>query len=131
MPTLDFDEIQVGEQYGPLEYVLTPEKLETFRKVVGDPDAVYPTIASKDYSNLLRSKYDEVGLINAKHESWYSSPPRPGERITTRGHLADKYVRRGRAYVVVETHSVGDDGRQLVRSKTTLLLRGVERRDEA
>lgn len=130
MPVLEFDALEVGEEYGPLEYVLTDEKLSTFREVIGDPEAVYPTIASKDYSNLVRTKYEETGFINAKHESWYHSPPSPGERITTSGRLADKYVRRGRAYIVMETRSVGSDGRELVRSKTTLMLRGYEPRGE-
>ena len=54
-----------------------------------------------------------------------------GETITTSGKLADKYVRRGRVYIVMETRSVGADGRELVRSKTTLMLRGVTKEDNA
>jgi hypothetical protein len=126
MAVLDFETIDVGEEYGPLSYVLTSEKLATFRQVVGDPEAVFPTIASKDYANLFSTRYEQPGFVNAKHESWYLSPPDEGETITTTGRLADKYVRRGRAYLVVATRSVGADQRPIVRSKTTLTLRGYQ-----
>jgi hypothetical protein len=131
MPVLDFETIDVGEEYGPLSYVLTAEKLATFRSVIGDPEAVFPTIASKDYANLFSTRYEQPGFINAKHESWYQSPPHEGETITTTGRLADKYVRRGRAYLVLETCSVGADQREIVRSKTTLMLRGYQPKEEA
>jgi hypothetical protein len=130
MPVLDFETIDVGEEYGPLSYVLTAEKLATFRSVIGDPEAVFPTIASKDYANLFSTRYEQPGFINAKHESWYQSPPAVGETITTSGRLADTYVRRGKAYLVMETRSVGEDGRELVRAKTTLLVRGYTPKSE-
>jgi hypothetical protein len=130
MTDLDFEALAVGEEYGPIAYVLTAEKLATFRRVVGDDAAVFPTIAAKDYSNLFKLKHGEVGFINAKHESWYQSPPAVGETITTSGRLADTYVRRGKAYLVMETRSVGEDGRELVRAKTTLLVRGYTPKSE-
>lgn len=126
MTDLDYESLEVGEEYGPLSYVITAEKLDTFRKVIGDPDAAHPTIGSKDHVNVFRTRHGVAPFLPAKYEAWYQSPPEPREQITVTGRLADKYVRRGRGYLVIETVSVGADQRELVRSKVTLVVRGYK-----
>ncbi|MHB0869495.1 MAG: hotdog family protein [Chloroflexota bacterium] len=129
-PALVFDRLQIGEEFGPRDYILTPEKMKEYREVIEDPKAAFATIASKDYSYMVQEKYEAPTFINAKHESWYFKPPIVGGRITTRGRLVDKYIKRGRSFIVVETESVQDDC-LLVRSRTTLLLAGVQKGEES
>ncbi len=126
-PALVFDQLQIGEEFGPRDYCLTPDKMRLYREVIEDPRAAFATIASKDYSYLVQAKYEAPTFINAKHESWYFKPPTIGARITTRGRLADKYIKRERYFIVVETESVDGDGCLLVRSRTTLLLAGIQK----
>ena len=121
-PLLDFGTVTVGEELGPLDYELSAEKMELYRRAVSDPDAAYPTIASKDYAVLLRTRYDLGRIVNAKHESQYSMPPRVGGRIETRGRVTDKYRKRDNSFIVVETVSTDEAGAELVRSRTTLML---------
>jgi hypothetical protein len=121
-PLLDFDSVAVGETFGPLDYVLTDEKMELYRRAVSDPSATFATIASKDYAVLLRSRYELGRVVNAKHESRYSRPPEIGALISTQGRLIDKYERRGNRFIVMETTSTGGAGEVLVVSRTTLML---------
>lgn len=122
MRQFDFDAVSPGEALGPISYVLTQQKLDSFRAAVNDPDAVLTTIASKDYSYLLATKYERSSKINARHEAWYSRAPVVGEEISVSGELADKYVKRDRRYVVVRTRSVGASGDEIARTETTLLI---------
>ena len=39
-----------------------------------------------------------------------------------RGKIADKYIRRGRPYIVIECSSVDEEGREITRTKHTVML---------
>ena len=43
----NYNDIQIGEELGSYEYVLTQEMLDNFRASVQDPDACFPTLAVK------------------------------------------------------------------------------------
>jgi hypothetical protein len=121
-PEFDYDAAEVGEEYGPLEYTLTAEKLELYRRAIGDPEAIFATIASKDYANLLRTRYTLGEVVNARHETRYHRPPEVGERVRITGRLVDRYVKRDRPFIVIETISRDAAGEALVESRTTLAL---------
>jgi acyl dehydratase len=121
-----FDEIVVGEELGPLSYEVTPEKLAAFREATLDPAAVMITIAAKDYAYLLWAEYEEIISINAKHEAWYAKVPVAGDTVTARGRIAERYVRRGRRYLIIETRSVDQHGAELCRNRVTLLMGAVD-----
>ncbi len=123
MKEIRFDDLEVGEEFGPLQYRLTEDKMAAYRNSVEDAEAAFATVGVKDYSRLINSKYTGANFINAGHEAEYLNPPRPGKVLTVRGNLADKYIRRERKYVVMETHTTDEDGREIVRAKTRLILR--------
>ena len=126
LKTLSLDDIRIGDELGTLDYTITEAKMRTYREAVEYPEAHFPTIAAKEYSKLFYNKYGRSMVISAKHEDHYSNPLRPGKRLRTTGHVADKYVRRGRAFVVVETRCVDEDGLEIVRSSHTFLLGGIK-----
>jgi hypothetical protein len=118
---LTYDSVEVGADLGAISYAMTEEKLESFRHATGDPGALYPTIATKDFFYLLGNRYQVGLMLHAKHESFYQRPPAPGIQVHVTGRVVDKYVRRGRAFVVVESLSQDGAGQVLVRSRTTFL----------
>ena len=122
MEKLTYDTVQPGEELGPIEYKVTAEKLAAYRSAVADPGAVLLTIGSKDYSHLLATKFERSSRINAKHEAWYSGAAEVGSMLTTRGRIVDKYVKRDREFIVVETWTEDESGRELVRSRTALSI---------
>jgi hypothetical protein len=117
-----YQRLVVGEQLGHLEYLVTPEKLARFQDAVEYPGALFPNIASKEYLHVLRNKYGPVDFISAKHTDRYFHPPIPNKRVQVTGWVRDKYQRRGRYWLVVETFAVDEDGRELVRSEHTFLV---------
>lgn len=119
-----YELLAVGEQLGHVEYLVTPEKLARFQDAVEYPEALFPGIAVKEYLRVLTAKYGFVDFISAKHTDRYFHPPIPNKRVQVTGWVRDKYRRRGKDWLVVETFAVDEDGRELVRSEHTFLTGG-------
>ena len=118
---LTFASANIGTDLGSLEYMLSAEKLNLFRIACGDSGALYPTIATKDFYYLLQNRFTVGLMLHAKHESTYLEPPPLGERLKVTGRIVDRYVRRGRGFVVVESFTTAGASQPIVRSRTTFL----------
>ncbi len=118
--------IPLGDDLGSLDYVLTAQMIADYRRVVDNPDAAYPTVAARHPANLFYRKYAAVMRVpNMGHDSEYHNPPVADKRITISGRIADKYIRRGNAYIVVEATAVDEDGRLIEKSRLVGLAREV------
>ena len=115
----NYDDVEIGEELGSYEYVLTQEMLDNFRASVQDPDACFPTLAVKHDATALNMVYDDqVGGVNAGNEVEFFNPPTVGKRIFVKGRIHDKYLRRDKPYMVIEATAVDEDGRMLERLRT-------------
>ena len=112
---LDWDALQVGETFESFQYVLTQEMIDTYREGVMDPEASFPTISHKVDVKQYNKKYRDNGSVNARCAFYCYNPPNPGKRITVTAWIADKYLRRGKNYIVTEAVSVDEDGRLIDR----------------
>jgi len=113
-----WESIPVGDDLGSLDYVLTEQMVADYRRVVANPEAAYPTVAARHPANLFYRKYAAVMRVpNMGHDSEYYNPPVAGKRITISGRIADKYIRRGHPYIIVEATAVDEDGRLIEKSK--------------
>ena len=122
-------EMSIGDQLGHLEYVITDENLALFRESVEFPEAAFPSIAVKEYLAVLAKKFGEIPFISAKHTERYFSPPKLGRSIQVSGWIRDKYERRGRNWLVVETLAVDEIGTEILRSEHTILIGAITRSD--
>ena len=118
--------IPLGDDLGSLDYVLTAQMIADYRRVVDNPDAAYPTVAARHPANLFYRKYAAVMRVpNMGHDSEYYNPPVADKRITISGRIADKYIRRGNTYLIVEATAVDEDGRLIEKSRLVGLAREV------
>lgn len=107
-----YDMIEVGEDLGSYDYVLTEQMVSDYRLVVGNPHAAYPTVAARHPANLFYRRYaGRMRVPNMGQDSQYFHPPIAGKRIDVSATIADKYERRGRQYLVIEARAVDEDGR--------------------
>ena len=121
-----WESIPVGDDLGSLDYVLTQQMVDDYRRVVDNPHAAYPTVAARHPANLFYRKYAAVMRVpNMGHDSEYYNPPVAGKRITITGRVADKYIRRGNAYLIIEAAAVDEDGRLIEKSRLVGLAREV------
>ena len=112
---LDWDALEVGETFERFDYFLTQEMVDDYRIAVMDPEAAYPTIAHKVDVKQYDKKYRDNGSVNARCAFYCYNPPAPGKRMTVTAKIADKYLRRGKNYIVTEAVSVDEDGRLIDR----------------
>ena len=107
---LDWDALEVGETFEKFHYVLTADMIEAYRLGVMDPEASYPTISHKVDVKQYNKKYRDNGSVNARCAFYCYNPPLAGKTITVTAWIADKYLRRGKNYIVTEAVSVDEDG---------------------
>jgi hypothetical protein len=121
-----WESIPLNDDLGSLDYVLTAQMVADYRRVVDNPQAAYPTVAARHPANLFYRKYAAVMRVpNMGHDCEYYNPPVAGKRITISGRIADKYIRRGNPYIVVEATAVDEDGRLIEKSRLVGLAREV------
>ena len=115
----NYADIEIGEELGSYEYVLTQEMLDNFRASVNDPDAPFPTLAVKHDATAFAMVYDDqTGGVNAGNEVEFFNPPLPGKKIRVTGRIHDKYLRRDKPYMVIEATAEDEDGRLLEKLRT-------------
>ena len=131
---LRYSDVEPGLDLGVYEYTITPEQARAYAASLGDQTDWYeqdspfggpiapPGFLANDYVKLIASQYEFVGGVHAKQENTYLSPARPGRRLRVTGRIADKYERRGKLWIVVETTTTDETGQELARSRNTLLM---------
>lgn len=129
-----WEDAKIGEDLGSIQYRLTSENISRYLRAIEDRNPWYvqespfggpiapPLITADEYIKLY---YDNSGYIrgrifHAKMEHEIIRPPHHEELITARGKIVDKYVRRGRTYVILETVVTGEDGTEISRNKSVL-----------
>ena len=127
-----WEDAQIGEDLGSIQYKLTPEDIQ--RKLLGTEDSnpwytkespfggpiAPPLINSNDYARLYHSHFDHELSLHTKTEVEIINPIFLGKLITARGTIIDKYMRRGRKCVVIETIVTDEDGTEICRSKNVM-----------
>ena len=121
-----WDAIQIGEDLGSLDYLMTAEMVADYRRVVENPTAAYPTIAARHPANLFYRKYQtKMRVPNTGQDSQYHNPPIAGKRITVSASIVDKYIRREKPYLIIEARASDEDGRLIEVSRLVGLAREV------
>ena len=127
LPLFVYNEVEIGEELGSYEYLLTQEMVDLYRRAVDDPDAVFPTIAVKHDATSLSLAYDDqTGSVNAGNEIDLYNPPLPGKKILVTGRVHDKYTRREKPYLVIEATATDEDGRLIEKMRTYQLKKPEE-----
>ena len=125
------EEAEVGETLRSHTYTLTRELALFAARNVGedslDTDDAGNEIApgcvtDSDYVPLWKSDYTTKEAVHAKAEHRYLNPPRVGARMTVTGRISDKYNRRGRDFLIIESETTDEDGNRIVESKNVLLI---------
>ncbi len=135
-----FEQMPLGEEYAD-EYVLTPELAQEYAVGIEDYHSWYleqspfggpianPILIVAQHARLFKTIYATAGNVHTRHETQFLNPARIGKTIKISGKLVDKYIKRGREYLVVECRSVDEDGVEICRDRRTIVTR-YEKRPE-
>ncbi|MEV6899632.1 MaoC/PaaZ C-terminal domain-containing protein [Amycolatopsis sp. NPDC051372] len=131
---------EIGETFGPIELVVDDFKIKRFAFTQDDyrpwhfgespfgGRIGHAAILANDLLQLYHLNYAEYGAsqtagLHTGEELRFHAPVRDGERVTLQGRYVDKYLRRGKGYVVMEAEARGEDGRLLVSHRGVEIMR--------
>ena len=136
---IPFDAIAIGTELGPVETVVTPQRVREYCQDWDDQNPWYLTdspfggpvappafLAGLTSFQLLGSHYDARSTIGVQTSHRNLRPIPVGETLVTRGWISDKYVKRGLEYVVVSSTTYAGDGTPC-RESTDHILLSLER----
>ena len=112
-----WDNAVVGDVLEPYEYVITQEMLDEYRQIVDNPNAAYPTVAGRHSLRAWTNRYGPATLMNVGTESEYFNPVIPGKKIRVEAKIVDKYIRRDKPYILVDSVAVDEDGHLIEKSR--------------
>jgi acyl dehydratase len=132
------DEIYVGRDFGRHDYVVTPELVAAYSDALTDYNPIYtgaspfggpvaPALlfhsevyAFRTHPKAPPSWYlpNLYGNLHAKQEWELFRPIMVGDAVHTHSWVTDRYVKRGRDYVVNEVLFLDADDRVLARQRT-------------
>ncbi len=126
-------EIVVGTQLRSVTVTLQENWVRDYRAAVEDRTSWYdeafatpiapPAMLSLLSGKPLDATYEPVpGGIHAAQEFEFLRPMAVGETVTVSGQVVDKFERRGRTYVVVETYYHDAAGNLLARGRSASIV---------
>ena len=136
---IPWEELKIGDQYGPLElpYIeryFTCEMdelgpIHTKESPWGGP--VYPAMYMGTLLGLrmIGSKYDSHATVPARLFQKNINPAKLNKRLFLSGVLVDKYIKKGLEYAAMETLMTDEDGLQIRRTTDHFLL-SLEKRSD-
>jgi acyl dehydratase len=123
-PTIPFQRIEPGEPVGSLEDELSPEFIERHLRATGqepyaDPSIAPISILAAEGVNLADRFWDISESVHAGQQLEVLALPRVGDVLSVTGVARDKFVKRGRRYVVAETNTRNARGEPIARGVVT------------
>lgn len=124
----DFEAIPVGLDLGILAMTLSEDNVNRrvelvqwqSRELIDKLHVAPPGISIVQHARMKFAKLPDLqAAIWAKSEHEFIKPMKIGSKIFIRGKIVDKYVKRGRNYVVSEFETVDEAGDVLLKSRET------------
>lgn len=136
LPELSPEHLAVGQELSPRTYRLSLDEAIAWAAEADNQHAwyrepspfggrpiVHPVLFARDPIRLLRHNFAYKATIHAATDLAYQGAGWPDRDYTVYGFIADAYERKGNSYVVVDTLTVDQDGREIVRNRHTSLIR--------
>jgi acyl dehydratase len=128
-PKVPFEEIKAGDAVGPFEYELTETLVDRHRRATeqapySDARLAPVSLLAADGVQLADQFFDISQSVHAGQRVEVVRIPLMGERLRVTGQAREKFVKRGRRYVVTDTVTTGDGGANdvVARGTTTGVL---------
>ncbi len=124
----DFEAIPIGLDLGTVEVALDEDTVNDSlrlvqweaRELLDKLHIAPPGVTIVQHPRMRFAKFPNLrAAIWAKSEHEFLKPMKIGSKVFIRGKIVDKYVKRGRNYVVSEFETVDETGEVVLRSRET------------
>ena len=131
LPQATYDAVEIGDDLGSITYDVTREDARLARKSPSPTNTANapmpPGITMSDYSRLVQARFSTYDMVQAKTEHQFFKTVVPPATLSVRGAIADKYIRKGREYIVVEATTENEAGDRVAHARVTLLVNASRR----
>lgn len=132
-----FDEIEVGHRFSPLTYPISEDLTRKYVDTVGDDDPLHrdpfyaqqmgyegtvapPTIAALYVLKAYRTdSAPPPGGVHLRQRFKFYRPIHAGDILHVQARVMDKYVKKGRKFLVIESLAQNQAGEDVVWSEST------------
>jgi acyl dehydratase len=133
-----WENVVIGEEFGPLEIVITDHALKSYAYAIDDYHPWYlddspfggpvapAALLTRPLLDLLQLGYDATRLraLHVREELELFGPLKVDQRVSLRARVEDRFVKRGEPYVVLVAWACDEHGKTLISTKQGLILRG-------
>ena len=133
--TMVFEEMVVGEELPELKIVFDEELQGRFLVAIkeenpwyfsnspwGGPITFHPLIDDSPMVAAMQRYQYPFGFVHAKQETEFINPLPLGKPASITTKVADKYVKRGKGYIVIESLIVDEDGVEIMRTRNHAMI---------
>jgi hypothetical protein len=141
---ISFDNIQIGEMFGPVELLMDEKLVKQYCEDHDDYNPIYledspfggPVVPTSYKASLqcqwsMGTKYDMHATIPTRSEQEYLNPAKVGSTLITTARLSGKYLKRGLEYIILESQTIDQNGVRIRHGLEHLLLGLQKRHGEA
>lgn len=130
-----WEKMKVGEELPP--YWIETDEVDQGRFLVavaeenpwyfrdspfGGPIVHHTMLDGSPMTSMMQRWEYPFGFVHAMQETEFLNPCLLGKRVQVRGRIADKYVKRGKGYIVVEALCVDEDGVEIMRCRNHAMI---------
>jgi acyl dehydratase len=140
-----YQAVEIGERFGPTPLLVDEHFVQGFAFAVDDfgpayfqaPGVCGPSAHSSGIAKKMLHQFMEVydpqaiRSVHLKEDIWFDAPVPFGETVTLSGEYTDKFVRRGRPSVTLESVARDRSGRALVRQRSVEIVPTLEKVEES
>jgi hypothetical protein len=132
---IPWESVDVGTELGAVETDISERAMFAYQKDWDDPNPWYTEaspwggpvaapafMAGLTGFNLLATRFNTRATVGVKTAHKNLAPVFTGQKMTTKGRLTDRYIKRRREYVVVESSSYDESGNEFRRSCDHIML---------
>jgi hypothetical protein len=134
-PVMEFDNLEVGESLPEMTVVYDEDMQGRFLAALqeenpwyydespwGGPLTYHPLLDDAPMEATMHRYQYPFSFVHARQETEFINPLPLGKpaRITTK--IVDKYVKRGKGYIVIESLIVDEDGVEIMRSRNHAMI---------
>jgi acyl dehydratase len=134
LPPLALESLAVGQELSPLTYRLSLSHAAAWARNASDDSpwyrdgspfdgpVVHPAWFARDAIELIRHDFAFKATVHAASDISYLHAGLPDRDYTVYGTVVDAYERKGNDFLVVDTLTVDQDGREIARNRHTSVI---------
>ena len=134
-PVMEFDKLEIGQEMPEMEVVYDEDMQGRFLAALkeenpwyyaespwGGPITYHPLLDDAPMeATMFRYQYP-FGFVHARQETEFINPLPLGKRAVVKTWVADKYVKRGKGYIVIESLIKDEDGLEIMRTRNHSMI---------